>query len=248
MRHEHAARALVKLMQIGKTPSGADPVLHHPPEPFDGIEMVAAMSWQEMQPKLSMVVVECGVELVRPMDPATIDDHHDLFCRFAEGRHHLVDILAQLLRIKMRHDFIKDSGGAILDSANNAEQHPAGHAAPTPIRQPRLAFEALVAFDLTLGQRAHGQASALRFAPPACPRQGKAPEDGFILIEQNDLTPTGLVLQSSECERGISEVSGLGIESPGGTAVADVFFFNTSRTLSRLSWTPVWRASTVASS
>jgi hypothetical protein len=46
MRHEHAARALVELMQIGKTPSGADPVLHHPPEPFDGIEMVATMSRQ----------------------------------------------------------------------------------------------------------------------------------------------------------------------------------------------------------
>ena len=46
MGHEHVSRALVELMQIGKTPSGADPVLHHPPEPFDGIEMVATMSRQ----------------------------------------------------------------------------------------------------------------------------------------------------------------------------------------------------------
>jgi hypothetical protein len=108
MRHEHAARALVELMQIRKTPSGADPVLHHPPEPFDGIEMVAAMSRQEMQPKLSMVVVEGCVELVRLMDPAPIDDHDGLFRGFAAGCHHLVDILAQLLGIKMGHDFIKD--------------------------------------------------------------------------------------------------------------------------------------------
>jgi hypothetical protein len=46
-----------------------------------------------------------------------------------------------------------------------------------------LAFETLVALDLALAEGAHGQASALRFAPPASPRQGKAPEDGFILIE-----------------------------------------------------------------
>jgi hypothetical protein len=37
MRHEHAARAVVKLMQIGKTPSGTDPSFHHAPEAFDAI-------------------------------------------------------------------------------------------------------------------------------------------------------------------------------------------------------------------
>jgi hypothetical protein len=37
MRHEHAPRALVELMQIGKTPSGADPVLQDAPEAFDVI-------------------------------------------------------------------------------------------------------------------------------------------------------------------------------------------------------------------
>jgi hypothetical protein len=31
------------------------------------------------------------------MDPAAIDDHHDVFPRFAEGRHHLMQILTQLL-------------------------------------------------------------------------------------------------------------------------------------------------------
>jgi hypothetical protein len=33
--------------------------------------------------------------------PATIDDHHDLMRGCAEGRHHWVEILAQLLGIKM---------------------------------------------------------------------------------------------------------------------------------------------------
>jgi len=37
MRHEHTARALVKLMEIGKTASGTDPVLQHAPEAFDVI-------------------------------------------------------------------------------------------------------------------------------------------------------------------------------------------------------------------
>jgi hypothetical protein len=37
MRHEYAARALVELLQSGKAPSSADPVLQHAPEAFDVI-------------------------------------------------------------------------------------------------------------------------------------------------------------------------------------------------------------------
>jgi len=43
MGHEYLARALVKLMQIGKTPSRSNAVLHHAPEAFDGVEVVATM-------------------------------------------------------------------------------------------------------------------------------------------------------------------------------------------------------------
>ena len=64
-----------------------------------------------MEAQLAIVVVECGVELMRPMDPAAIDDHHDLFVGFAEGCHHLMNILTQLLGIKVRHDFVEDFGG-----------------------------------------------------------------------------------------------------------------------------------------
>jgi hypothetical protein len=141
-----------------------------------------------------MVVVEGRVELVRPMDPAAIDDHHDLFAGFAEGGHHLMDILAQLLGIKMRDDLIEDFGGPILDCPNDTEQHAARDPAPGAIVDPRLAFEGLLAFDLTRAQRAGGEASALGFAPPARPGQGKAPEDGFVFIEQNDLIPASAVL------------------------------------------------------
>jgi hypothetical protein len=44
MGHEHLARALVELMQIGKTSSRANRVLHHAPEAFDGIEVMTAVS------------------------------------------------------------------------------------------------------------------------------------------------------------------------------------------------------------
>ena len=83
-----------------------------------------------MEAKLSMVVLKCSIELVCPMDPTAIDNHHDLFAGFAEGRHHLMEILAQLLGIKMGDDFIEDFGGAILHSAEDREQHPAGDVAP----------------------------------------------------------------------------------------------------------------------
>jgi hypothetical protein len=102
--------------------------------------------------------------------------------------------------------------------------------------------------DLTLGQWPRGEATALCFAPPAGPGEGKAPQNRFIFIQQNDLAPAGPGLQGGECERSPRELSGLGSEPPRGTARAAVFFFHTSRTLSRLSWTPVWRARTVASS
>jgi hypothetical protein len=42
------------------------------------------------------------------MEPAPIDDHHDLFPGFPEGGHDLMNILAKRLRINMRDDFIED--------------------------------------------------------------------------------------------------------------------------------------------
>src|SRR5437660_2863941 len=128
-----------------------------------------------MEAKLTVVVLKGRVELMRPMDPAAIDDHDDLCADCAEGRHHLMDILAQLLGIKMRDDLIKDFGCPILDGANHAQQHTAGDAAPGAIRQPRLAFAGLLAFDLALAQWTYREASALGCAPPASAGQGKAP-------------------------------------------------------------------------
>ena len=43
MRPEYLTCALVELMHIGKTPSGSDRILPHPPEAFNGIEVVPTM-------------------------------------------------------------------------------------------------------------------------------------------------------------------------------------------------------------
>jgi hypothetical protein len=112
---------------------------------------------------------------------------------------------------------------------------------------PRLAFEGLLAFDLTLAQRAYGEAGALRFAPPAGAGQRKAPQDRFVFIAQNDLATARLVCEGGEFERAVGEISRGGIKATGGAVVAQILFFQAQRTLSRPSWPPVSRATTVAS-
>src|SRR5262249_12954029 len=123
----------------------------------------------------------------------------------------------------------------------------AGDATPRAIRQPRLAFEGLVAFDLTLASRAWRKARALGLAPPARAGQRKAPQDRFVFIEHNDLATARRVLEGGKCERAVGEISRGGIQSAGGAGEAQRVFFNTPRTLSRPSWTPVARAKPVAS-
>ena len=182
MIRQYTTRALIELMQIGKTPSSTDPVLHHAPEAFNRIEVVATMRRQEIQPKLLVPVGERRRELVRPMDATAVGHHDHLFASVAKEGHHLMDVLAKPLCLNMGDHLIEDFGRPILDSADDTEQHPAGDTAPGAIADPRVAFEALVAFDLALAQGPGRQASTLGCAPPARPGQGKTPEDGFIFI------------------------------------------------------------------
>jgi len=193
-----------------------------------------------------MIVGEGRVERMRPMDPAPIDDHHHLCAALAEDRHHLMEILTQCLGIKVRHDFIEDFGGPILDRPNDTEQHATRDTAPGARAQPCLPFEGLLALDLTLAQWACQESSPLGFAPPARAGQGKAPHDRFIFIEQDDLTATCSGLEGGEFQRAISEISGGGIKAPRGAVVGQVLFFKAPRTRSRPSWTPVCWANTVA--
>jgi hypothetical protein len=201
-----------------------------------------------MEAQLTLIVVEGRVELVRPMDAAAIDDHHDPFASFTKDMHDLMEILAQPLGSKMGHDLIEDTRRTILDSPDNAEQDTAGDATPGAILGPRLAFERFFPLDLRVTQWAGREARALGAAPPAQSGEGKAPQDCFIFVEQNDFTPTRSVFKGSESDRAIGEVGRRGIEPSGGTTVAYRVFFKIQRTLSRPSCTPVSRVKTVASS
>jgi hypothetical protein len=225
MRHEHASRALVKLLQIGKTPSGADPLLQHAPEAFHGIEVVSAAGWQELQPKLLLPVGQRRGELVGAVDATAVDHHDHLFPGGAKAGHDLMDILPKPFRIKLGDHFIKDVRRPILDGADDTEPHAAGHTAPTPIAPPRLALEHFFTLDLACTQWSGRQAIPLGFAvPPACPGEGETPQDRFIFIEQNDLATPGAVLQGAQVERRPRQLSGSGTEPSRGTVVADVFF------------------------
>jgi hypothetical protein len=247
MRHKHLAGALVELRKIAKTASGADGVLPHPPEAFDGMEVVATMGGQQMEAKLVMRVVEGRVELVRPVHPAPIDDHPHLLLRCLEGRHHVVDILAPLLRITVRDDFREDCGSPVLDGAHHTESHATRDPAPGARAHPRLAFATLLAFALAVAEGTREQTSALHGAPPARPGQSTAPQDRFVFLEHNHLATTCLVLEGGKCERAVREISRGGIPSAGGAIGAYVVFFHTPRTRARPRWTPVCWANTVAS-
>ena len=201
-----------------------------------------------MEAQCAVVVVEGRVEFVRPMDPAPIDHHHDFLPSFPEGCHHLVHILAQLLRIKVREDFREDFGGPILHRANDTEPHATRDPAPGARAEPRLAVAGCVTFEVTLAHWARGETRTRRCTPPARAGQGKAPEDGFVFIPHNDCALASPIRQRGECERGIGEGGGVGSKATSGTRVADLLFLKTPRTLSRPSWTPVCWASPVARS
>jgi hypothetical protein len=88
----------------------------------------------------------------------------------------------------------------------------------------------------------------LRAARPPSMQEGKTPHDSLIRVEQDDLASTRPVFQSSQVDRAIGEVGGLGIEAARGATVAQCIFFKTPRMLSRPREIPVWCAKTRASS
>lgn len=249
MRHEHATYAPVKLLEIRKTAASPDLVLQDTPEAFNGVQMVPTSGGQELQPKAPLPMEQCRGERVRSVDATAIDDHHHLFPSGCKCGHHLMDILSKPLSIKLWDDLIVDFGCTVLDRPNDTEQDAARDPVPGAIASPGVAFEGFLMLDLSPSQRAHGEAVALGMAvPPASTGQGKAPQERFVGIEQDDLAATGLVLERRQCDRGVREGRRLRSKLPGGTIEAHRLFFKTRRTLSRPSWIPVSRAKTVASS
>jgi hypothetical protein len=110
------------------------------------------MGREEVKATLLVIVVKRRVKLMRPMDAAAIDDHHDLWASFTKDMHDLMEIGAQLLGIKMGHDLREDTRRAILDSPDNAAQDTAGDATPGALLGPRRAFERFFPFDLRVTQ------------------------------------------------------------------------------------------------
>ena len=104
MRHAHLACALGEQRPID-TPAASDAgVLHDPPQAFERMQGVPTMGGEAMEAKRIMRVGEGRLAFLRPMDPAPIDHQDHLFPGVAKARHHVVPILASLLRITGGHD------------------------------------------------------------------------------------------------------------------------------------------------
>lgn len=199
MCHKHAARALVELMAIGKTPSSPNPVFHHAPEPCNRIEVMTSPDRQEIQAQLLVPVRQRGRELVGTVDATAVNDHDNLLPGVAKERHPLMAIVTKSLGIKLRDALVEDFRGALVDSAQDTEHDPTGHAPPTPRVPPRLPFARLFVFDLAGAEGAGGEAKPLGcMAPPARPRECKTPDARFIFLEQNHRAPLGAVFEGSQ--------------------------------------------------
>jgi len=191
---EHSAGARVELLESTTPSPGADGVLHHPPEAFEGVEVRSAVGRQALHATLIMSMVAGRVELRRPGDPTAIDDPHHLLVGFPKGRHDWVPILTSRLGSKVGHDLREAFRGALVDGADDTPHHTPREATPRARRPPRLAVQGLLTFALTLPQGAGGEARAWGCAPPAHAGQGKAPEHRCVFIEPHDLTPACSIL------------------------------------------------------
>jgi hypothetical protein len=202
MCHEPAPRALVELMQIEHTPSGAAPVLQDAPEAFHGMPRMITGGREPRPPTLRAPMGSRRRQLRRPVEATTRDHHDAVFPRVAQERHPWMARGAPALRRQLGDDRRADLGGAIVDSPKHAEPHAAGHAPPTPRASPRLAFAGRCASDVVAAQRPGRQSIALSLAgPPARPGERKTPEDGGIFIEHKALAATGPGLAGGQGER-----------------------------------------------
>ena len=109
MRREPLTGALIELRQITHLPSRSHGVLHRPPEAFYRIEVVTAVGRQQRPRQLAAVVVEGRVELVRPLEPAAIHDHHHLCVDFTQDVQDLMEVLAACLGSTMGAELIDDA-------------------------------------------------------------------------------------------------------------------------------------------
>lgn len=111
--------------------------------------------WQgEIGCGVSNIVCQRRGQLARPLEATAIDHHDDRFPGLGEDRQDVVPILPKVLRVKMGHDFIEATRGAILHSANDMVQCPTGEATPGAIARPGLSFARLFPCALAVAQGA----------------------------------------------------------------------------------------------
>lgn len=145
--------------------------------------MMATVGRQEVETQAPRPTFKRGCKFVGTMYPAPIDDEDDFLPGRAEGGHELVEILTELRGVKVGHELIKDFGGAVLHRTHQGEQDPVFEAVPRMILLPRLAFARFGVVDLAARQRTEREPVAGRLMPPADPREGKAPQHGFICVQ-----------------------------------------------------------------
>jgi hypothetical protein len=248
MCHEHLAGALVELRESVETSSGAHRLFPRPPEACNGDEVVPTVGREHLERPLALVVLQGRVELVRPMAPTASDPHEDRCPGGAKEAHHLMEIVAAFLRLKMGDNCIADPRGPRLPGAKNCEHPPAGEATPGALRRPRLALERLVAVALARAEGPGRQAGALGPAPPASTRQGKAPQEGLVFLEHAALALTRPPLHGRQVQVRLGQGGQGWLQCAGRPTGTPRVFLNVKRTLSRPLWTPVCCANTGASS
>lgn len=181
--------------------------------------MMPAGRRQAVQAQPPGPALQGGSQFVRPMDPAPIHDHDDLFAGWTEGGHELVELLAAFLSITMRDELIKDFGRPRLHGAHQGEQPPVFEAVPRMILAPRLTFAGFGMVALAPRQGPEGETVAGRLMPPARPGPGKAPEACLIFIEQDDLAALRPIFQGREFHAPVSQGRGVGLQPSRRTAL-----------------------------
>ena len=201
MPHEHAARALVKRRQSGKTPSGTAPVLQHAPEACDGIAVGSTPGWESRQATRLVPVRQRGRERLGPVAAPTVNDHAHRWPGRAQERQPLRDIVPQTLGLT-RGDARREAlRGALRPGADDAEDHAPGDTAPGALRGPCLPCARLVAGDVA-GPQGWGRQAKARgcAAPPTRPGQSNTPEERCIVIAHHHRTPPGVGLPRRQGE------------------------------------------------
>jgi hypothetical protein len=73
MAPEDLTRALLEELEVGKTPSSPDLLLHHAPKAVGGGEMMATRSGEEGQAILLLPMGERRCERVRPVEATAVE-------------------------------------------------------------------------------------------------------------------------------------------------------------------------------